>query len=168
MDNDILFIVLKKCYERGLLNPVDITPEFREIINPDTSEGIPHNWLEIPKMIFEPLEQLGYIHIIVGNLFEGKNEDIPVNWIDFISVNASLKPEGLLFYNSWNQMKVQERANKLSRNNILITVSIAIATFITIIYQKIIDRINDRSKQEIGILKQQVSLQKQELKKLKE
>lgn len=53
MDNDILFDVLKKCYEKGLNNAVDVTPELKNIFKNDgIFDSNLSNWRETPIYYF--------------------------------------------------------------------------------------------------------------------
>lgn len=169
MENDILFAVLKKCYDKGLYNSVDITPEFRIIIERDLStSGTPYDLSGFPNLIFGDLKEKGYINYLVDYLKPFEASPVTENMTDLIRIAASITPKGILFYNDWNQIIVQQKANKRSYVNICITAGIAIATFITVIYQKVVDKINDHSKQDTEILRRQVSQQNKELKRLRE
>lgn len=60
-----------------------------------------------------------------------------------------IKPAGILFYNSWNQSKIQEKANILSRRNIIATLILAIASLLISVYGVFKD-FNDKKLQKIN------------------
>ncbi|QEM03314.1 hypothetical protein DIU31_007175 [Mucilaginibacter rubeus] len=162
-NEDIFFIALKKGAEKGLYSPVDITPEFRALIRTIYSDHLsaPHNWHQLPTLFFKDFADLDYIRYVP--IYDHPLDDTPVpdNWIDVISVQVILQPSGLLFYNQWNQMKVQERANKLSTRNIVATFVLAGLGFL-VSFGSFIKSFFDKSdKQQLQELSQQLQQQKQ-------
>ncbi|OOQ60906.1 hypothetical protein [Mucilaginibacter pedocola] len=130
MDNDLLFIVLKKCYEKGIGDSVNVSHEFKAFLRKDNMlDTMPVNWREMPNIFLGELKELGYIHYYT--IWEVGNEIVepPNNWFDVMTVFASIKPSGLLFYNSWNQAKIQEKANRISFWNVWLTLGLAVVTF---------------------------------------
>lgn len=118
---DLYFKLLERGVNSGLFNSVEVSDLFRNYFreNNYNKPEIPYNWWCLAYEMLDPIAAKEYIHYI---RLEPPNKDNPTeNWIDEIRVIITLHPEGLLFYNSWNQMKVQEQANKLSRRNIIAT-----------------------------------------------
>jgi len=165
---DYQFSLLEKCYNAGLLNFVDASEEFKGEMARTLFGVEPPNWQEMPKYFAAELKTLDYIDVMYNILSIPDDGIENPDWTDYVSIAARIRPQGLLFFNSWNQAKIQERANSLGSKNILITATIAVLTFFVLIYDKISERINNDDKQQIEILKSQLRKQSIELKKLKE
>lgn len=174
MEKDIFFAVLKTCYKKGINNATDITPHFRKAIA-NVADSKPVNWRDLPDLIFSDFKELEYIHYIVAIDYSKEKEDIPENWLELINVSGMIKPKGLLFYNSWNQSKIQETANKVSIGNIFLTLLISFGVFLVALFtfnksdEADEDRANLRAQiHKVDSLKKQLSQLKSRLSKEQE
>ncbi len=133
MEKDLYFLIFQRLAEAGLYNSVSINDIFKDhFIKTGISKTKGVNWYTLPYDMLEPLVAKDYLHYIRQH--QEETGPVPDNWVDHISVIATLHPEGLLFYYQQIQIKELIKANKYNKWNILATAFLAFSGLVFTIY----------------------------------